>query len=141
MAFIRLVPLSRSTKWIPTMPNKCAAAFRRLISRPSHVAVDLTAANNIQSERCPACSNLSGYRISYAYPTQEAQLLVRQGKLRLGGCITNWFEFEGRQVKVEPDRFCSICQHEWQSWQPEVDMKTVKMRYGAYLWAVVNAPK
>lgn len=123
------------------MPNRLITALKRLIARPSHGTVNACAEDEIEGEQCPACHNLSGYRISHAYPSEEAHLLVQQGKLRLGGCVTDWFEFEGKNVMVEPDRFCSTCQHEWQSWQPEVDMETVKMRYGAFLFALVNAKK
>lgn len=66
-------------------------------------------------EICPSCCKLSGIEIRYGYPGAESAKLAKQGKIRLGGCITTVIEIEGKDVKINPNRFRTACGFKWRS--------------------------
>ena len=84
-------------------------------------------------EVCPSCHRSSGYEIIYGYPSAGLMQLRELGLVRLGGCVTLGFEYDGREEVLEPDRYCAICKHEWQSWQPELNMEVIRYRFKSAL--------
>jgi hypothetical protein len=58
----------------------------------------------INYKRCPKCGSLNTVKILYGFPTYEAFLLSKEGKIKLGGCCV---------TGSDPEFFCKDCENEW----------------------------
>lgn len=72
---------------------------------------------------CPKCGSKNIIPILYGYPSYEAMKLEKEGKIKLGGCIVDFFL---------NDKYCSNCGYEW-SRLNMTEKDIVKVRYRLWI--------
>lgn len=85
---------------------------------------DFVVHNSEYKNRCPYCFGNNTARILYGKPlmTEALEQELREGKIRLGGCMINTIEVDGERIVTSPDRWCNDCELEYSSKPIDMDI-------------------